>query len=191
MSDQACMKMNKILIIRGLTASSSSLFFQSDTLLSFLTIQESLTYTALLTLKNCSNSSIKKKVSIIQSSTRKSYGMSCNACSSSAFHPWLCLIFMRFCNPHSAHGDRSPCWGVGHKLSSGPTSSRGLCWCRRTSRLCWTKPSHPKLKQWVLQEMLVWVLRPEGNLSSLGIWGHACWQVSWTAQLILAPLCLL
>uniref|UniRef100_A0A8C3TL69 ATP binding cassette subfamily G member 5 n=1 Tax=Catharus ustulatus TaxID=91951 RepID=A0A8C3TL69_CATUS len=38
---------------------------QNDTLLSFLTIQESLTYTALLTLKNCSNSSIKKKVDAV------------------------------------------------------------------------------------------------------------------------------
>ncbi|NWW39580.1 ABCG5 protein, partial [Panurus biarmicus] len=38
---------------------------QSDTLLSFLTIQESLTYTALLTLKKCSNSSIKKKVDAV------------------------------------------------------------------------------------------------------------------------------
>ncbi|NWZ38746.1 ABCG5 protein, partial [Brachypodius atriceps] len=38
---------------------------QSDTLLSFLTIQESLTYTALLTLKKCSNNSIKKKVDAV------------------------------------------------------------------------------------------------------------------------------
>uniref|UniRef100_A0A8C5T274 ATP binding cassette subfamily G member 5 n=1 Tax=Malurus cyaneus samueli TaxID=2593467 RepID=A0A8C5T274_9PASS len=38
---------------------------QSDTLLSFLTIQESLTYTALLTLKKCSNTSIKKKVDAV------------------------------------------------------------------------------------------------------------------------------
>ncbi|NXW79733.1 ABCG5 protein, partial [Hirundo rustica] len=38
---------------------------QSDTLLSFLTIQESLTYTALLTLKKCSNDSIKKKVDAV------------------------------------------------------------------------------------------------------------------------------
>ncbi|NXI54136.1 ABCG5 protein, partial [Chloroceryle aenea] len=35
---------------------------QCDTLLSFLTIQESLTYTALLTLQKCSNNFIKKKV---------------------------------------------------------------------------------------------------------------------------------
>ncbi|XP_053828819.1 ATP-binding cassette sub-family G member 5 isoform X2 [Vidua macroura] len=38
---------------------------QSDTLLSFLTVQESLTYTALLTLKKCSSSSIKKKVDAV------------------------------------------------------------------------------------------------------------------------------
>ncbi|NXI85917.1 ABCG5 protein, partial [Rhipidura dahli] len=38
---------------------------QTDTLLSFLTIQESLTYTALLTLKKCSNDSIKKKVDAV------------------------------------------------------------------------------------------------------------------------------
>uniref|UniRef100_A0A8C0USN0 ATP binding cassette subfamily G member 5 n=1 Tax=Cyanistes caeruleus TaxID=156563 RepID=A0A8C0USN0_CYACU len=38
---------------------------QNDTLLSFLTIQESLTYTALLTVKKCSNSSIKKKVDAV------------------------------------------------------------------------------------------------------------------------------
>ncbi|XP_009073176.1 PREDICTED: ATP-binding cassette sub-family G member 5 [Acanthisitta chloris] len=38
---------------------------QSDTLLSFLTIQESLTYTALLTLKKCSNNFIKKKVDAV------------------------------------------------------------------------------------------------------------------------------
>ncbi|NWS85083.1 ABCG5 protein, partial [Toxostoma redivivum] len=38
---------------------------QSDTLLSFLTVQESLTYTALLTLKNFSNSSIRKKVDAV------------------------------------------------------------------------------------------------------------------------------
>ncbi|KAF2988242.1 hypothetical protein EK904_001896, partial [Melospiza melodia maxima] len=38
---------------------------QNDTLLSFLTVQESLTYTALLTLKKCSNSSIKKKVDAV------------------------------------------------------------------------------------------------------------------------------
>ncbi|XP_064270483.1 ATP-binding cassette sub-family G member 5 isoform X3 [Passer domesticus] len=38
---------------------------QSDTLLSFLTVEESLTYTALLTLKKCSNSSIKKKVDAV------------------------------------------------------------------------------------------------------------------------------
>ncbi|XP_068865835.1 ATP-binding cassette sub-family G member 5 [Aphelocoma coerulescens] len=38
---------------------------QSDTLLSFLTIQESLTYTALLTLTKCSNNSIKKKVDAV------------------------------------------------------------------------------------------------------------------------------
>ncbi|TRZ18134.1 hypothetical protein HGM15179_008986 [Zosterops borbonicus] len=38
---------------------------QNDTLLSFLTIQESLTYTALLTLKKRSNNSIKKKVDAV------------------------------------------------------------------------------------------------------------------------------
>ncbi|RLW07138.1 hypothetical protein DV515_00004079 [Chloebia gouldiae] len=38
---------------------------QNDTLLSFLTVQESLTYTALLTLKKCSKSSIKKKVDAV------------------------------------------------------------------------------------------------------------------------------
>ncbi|XP_017667125.1 PREDICTED: ATP-binding cassette sub-family G member 5 isoform X2 [Lepidothrix coronata] len=38
---------------------------QSDTLLSFLTVQESLTYTALLTLKKCSNNFIKKKVDAV------------------------------------------------------------------------------------------------------------------------------
>nr|XP_021155849.1 ATP-binding cassette sub-family G member 5 [Columba livia] len=38
---------------------------QSDTLLSFLTIQESLTYTALLTLQKCSNDLIKKKVDAV------------------------------------------------------------------------------------------------------------------------------
>ncbi|XP_051471574.1 ATP-binding cassette sub-family G member 5 isoform X2 [Apus apus] len=38
---------------------------QSDTLLSFLTVQESLTYTALLTLKKCSNDFIKKKVAAV------------------------------------------------------------------------------------------------------------------------------
>ncbi|NWV13252.1 ABCG5 protein, partial [Ptilonorhynchus violaceus] len=38
---------------------------QSDTLLSFLTIQESLTYTAFLTLKKCSNNFIKKKVDAV------------------------------------------------------------------------------------------------------------------------------
>ncbi|XP_054050846.1 ATP-binding cassette sub-family G member 5 isoform X1 [Rissa tridactyla] len=38
---------------------------QSDTLLSFLTIQESLTYTALLTLQKCSNDIIKKKVDAV------------------------------------------------------------------------------------------------------------------------------
>ncbi|NXS12055.1 ABCG5 protein, partial [Neodrepanis coruscans] len=40
---------------------------QSDTLLSFLTIQESLTYTALLTLKKCSKNFIKKKVDAVMS----------------------------------------------------------------------------------------------------------------------------
>ncbi|XP_068014950.1 ATP-binding cassette sub-family G member 5 isoform X1 [Melanerpes formicivorus] len=38
---------------------------QHDTLLSFLTIQESLTYTALLTLQKCSDSCIKKKVDAV------------------------------------------------------------------------------------------------------------------------------
>ncbi|XP_065690876.1 ATP-binding cassette sub-family G member 5 [Patagioenas fasciata] len=38
---------------------------QSDTLLGFLTIQESLTYTALLTLQKCSNDFIKKKVDAV------------------------------------------------------------------------------------------------------------------------------
>ncbi|NXX42707.1 ABCG5 protein, partial [Tricholaema leucomelas] len=38
---------------------------QSDTLLSFLTIEESLTYTALLTLQKCSNNLIKKKVDAV------------------------------------------------------------------------------------------------------------------------------
>ncbi|XP_009557791.2 ATP-binding cassette sub-family G member 5 [Cuculus canorus] len=38
---------------------------QSATLLSFLTIQESLTYTALLTLQKCSNDFIKKKVDAV------------------------------------------------------------------------------------------------------------------------------
>ncbi|NXN70182.1 ABCG5 protein, partial [Himantopus himantopus] len=38
---------------------------QSDTLLSFLTIQESLTYTALLTLQKCSKNLIKKKVDAV------------------------------------------------------------------------------------------------------------------------------
>ncbi|NXP77236.1 ABCG5 protein, partial [Ramphastos sulfuratus] len=38
---------------------------QSDTLLSFLTIQESLTYTALLTLQKCSNDLIKEKVDAV------------------------------------------------------------------------------------------------------------------------------
>ncbi|NXO61231.1 ABCG5 protein, partial [Phainopepla nitens] len=38
---------------------------QSDTLLSFLTLQESLTYTALLTLRKYSNNSIKKKVDAV------------------------------------------------------------------------------------------------------------------------------
>ncbi|XP_010189295.1 PREDICTED: ATP-binding cassette sub-family G member 5 [Mesitornis unicolor] len=38
---------------------------QSDTLLSFLTVQESLTYTALLTLQKCSNDFIKKKVDAV------------------------------------------------------------------------------------------------------------------------------
>lgn len=72
-------------------------FFQSDTLLSFLTIRESLTYTALLTLKRCSNYSIKKKVCILQSSTRKAGRMSCDVFPSSTFHPWLFFMFMRFC----------------------------------------------------------------------------------------------
>ncbi|NXN09185.1 ABCG5 protein, partial [Indicator maculatus] len=38
---------------------------QSDTLLSFLTVRESLTYTALLTLQKCSNDFIKKKVDAV------------------------------------------------------------------------------------------------------------------------------
>ncbi|NWR67086.1 ABCG5 protein, partial [Bucorvus abyssinicus] len=38
---------------------------QSDTLLSFLTVQESLTYTALLTLQKCSNNFIQKKVDAV------------------------------------------------------------------------------------------------------------------------------
>ncbi|NXK59823.1 ABCG5 protein, partial [Sylvietta virens] len=38
---------------------------QTDTLLTFLTVQESLTYTALLTLKKCSKDSIKKKVDAV------------------------------------------------------------------------------------------------------------------------------
>ncbi|NXW83715.1 ABCG5 protein, partial [Alopecoenas beccarii] len=38
---------------------------QSDTLLTFLTVQESLTYTALLTLQKCSNDLIKKKVDAV------------------------------------------------------------------------------------------------------------------------------
>lgn len=91
------MNRDKVLITTGLTASSFSLFFQSDTLLSFLTIRESLTYTALLTLKRCSNYSIKKKVCILQSSTRKAGRMSCNVFPSSTFHPWLFFMFTRFC----------------------------------------------------------------------------------------------
>ncbi|KAF1619971.1 ATP-binding cassette sub-family G member 5, partial [Eudyptes chrysolophus] len=46
---------------------------QSDTLLSFLTVQESLTYTALLTLQKCSNNFIRKKVDAVMAELSLSY----------------------------------------------------------------------------------------------------------------------
>lgn len=169
------MKRDKILITTGLTPFSSSLFFQNDTLLTFLTVQESLTYTALLTLKKCSNSSIKKKVCILESSTRKSYKMSHNVFISSTFHPWLCFTFERFCNPHSADGEKSPCWGVEHKLPGGPTSPGGLCWCPRTSPLYWDKTPTPSWSSYHCRRC--WSCYwgqfpfPRGSLSSLGYLG--------------------
>lgn len=109
--NEGCVSSGKILVTTGLIASSSSpfFFFQSDALLSFLTVQESLTYTALLTLQKCSDDFIKKKVCILSSSTRKVDMMSCNVFTSSTFHPWLCFMFIKFCNPHSANVEKLSC----------------------------------------------------------------------------------
>lgn len=102
--------------------------------------------------------------------------MSCNVFTGSAFHPWLCFMLRRFCNPHSANEERSPCWGAGHELSGGPTSSRGSCWCPRASPLCWDKTFPPEAEAVTTAGdaglgIEVSSPSPEGNLSSLGCLG--------------------
>lgn len=99
--------------------SSSSLFFstQNDTLLSFLTVEESLTYTALLTLQKRSKDLIKKKVCILSSSTRQADVASCDAFTSNTCHPELCFKFIRFCSLHYENWKKSSCWGGWCKVS--------------------------------------------------------------------------
>lgn len=89
-----CVSKSSFLIPAELTP-ASFISFQNDALLSFLTIQESLTYTALLSLQKCSNSVIKKKVCILSSSTKNADMTSCNAFTD-------CFMFKRFPDPYSA-----------------------------------------------------------------------------------------
>lgn len=105
-----------------------------------------------------------RKVKFVHQKGRR---MSCDVFTSTSSHPWLCFMFMKFCNPHSANGERSSSWGAGHKLSGGPTSSGGLCGCPRASPLCWDKTFPPEAEAVTALATEVSSPSPEGKPCSL------------------------